>query len=391
MPSQAARLQRLPQYVFSVIGERIRELQKQGVSIARLDIGSPDLPPPDFVIEALQRSAHNPRSHGYSGYRGTASFREAVARYYQRRFDVDLNPETEVLPLIGSKEGIVNLCLAFLDEGDISLIPDISYPSYAMGAKLAGAQIAWLPMRPENQFLPDLSAVEEPTLSRAKFLWVNYPNNPTGVSADLSFYEQALRFCVQNDILLISDNPYVDLTFDDYSAPSALQVAKTPQERSHIVEFMSLSKTYNMAGWRLGAAVGAPEVLSALLKVKSNMDSGHFLPIYDAGSAALNDVSAEWIYSRNAIYQKRRDTILSALSDLGLQADKPTGALYIWASPIDLEPLVYIEQALTHAHVSLAPGEAYGPGGSAYIRISLSVADDELEQALQRLRQWRGR
>lgn len=390
MLAQATRLQRLPQYIFSVIGERIRELQSQGISIARLDIGSPDLPPPDFVVDELERSARNPHHHGYSGYRGTATFRESVARYYQRRFAVQLDPETEVLPLIGSKEGIVNLCLAFLDVGDVALIPDISYPSYAMGARLAGAEICWLPLNEANNFIPNLNAISPEKLARAKFLWLNYPNNPTGVTVDPDFYKEAIQFCIEHKILLISDNPYVDLTFDDYIAPSVLEFAHTSDVRAHIIEFMSLSKTYNMGGWRLGAAVGSPAILSALLKIKSNMDSGHFLPIYDAGVFALDNTTDSWIQSRNYIYQKRRDRILSALPSLGLSAHKPVGTLYIWAKPLHLRPLDYVEQALLHAHVSLAPGEAYGPGGNDYIRISLSIADDALEQALDRLRQWYG-
>jgi LL-diaminopimelate aminotransferase len=360
-------------------------MQAQGADVIRLDIGSPDMPPPDLVIEALARSAHHPDHHSYSGYRGTANFREAVACYYEQRFGVVVNPETEVLPLLGSKEGIVNLCLAYLDKGDTALVPDIGYPSYSQGARLAGGEVCWIPIREENGFLPDLDTVEAGIADHAKLIWVNYPNNPTGTTVDINFYARLVEYCRAHDLLLASDNPYVDVTFDGYVGLSALQV---PDAKSYAVEFLSLSKTYNMGGWRLGAAVGSAQALENLLRVKSNVDSGHFRPIYDAGSAALLHTPRMWIDERNLVYQARRDRVLEVLPDIGLRAHKTKGSLYLWAKVERGDGRTYVQEALNSAHVSFAPGSEYGPGGEQYIRISLSVPDDRLELALSRLKAW---
>jgi LL-diaminopimelate aminotransferase len=385
MPAPAERINRLPPYVYDVIGEKIRRMQQQGIDVYRLDIGNPDMPPPDVVIEALAESARNPNNHGYSGYRGIPAFRQAVARYYERHFGVKLNPDTEVLPLLGSKEGIVNLSLAYLDRGDISLVPDVGYPSYAMGAFLAGAEVEWLPVRAAADFLPDWSAVSPAVLKRAKLLWVNYPNNPTGAVADVAFYERALEFCKQHGLLLVSDNPYNDIVFDGYFAPSPLQI---PGAKEHTLEFMSLSKTYNMAGWRMGAAVGSPEAVSRLLQVKSNVDSGHFTPMYEAASVAMDEIPDAWIAERNQVYQRRRDKVMQALGASGLEADTPKATLYIWARSVAMPASEYIERALSEAHISFGPGAAYGPGGEEYVRISISVPDERLDKAMSSLVKW---
>lgn len=385
MPEISDRLRNLPPYFFALIGQRMREMQERGLDIVRLDIGNPDMPPPPHVVQTLAESVRNSGKHGYSGYQGTPAFRQAVARYYQRRFGVDLDPDTEVLPLIGSKEGIVNMSLAYLDAGDISLVPDISYPSYATGARLAGAAVYWLPTVASNYYLPEIDATPDDIASRAKVLWVNYPNNPTGATVDIGFYNKLTRFCLKNDILLLSDNPYVDVTFDGYQACSALSAENA---KACTVEFVSFSKTFNMAGWRLGAAVGNAAALRTLLQVKSNVDSGHFQAIYDAGIAALDHTPQSWIDERNAVYRRRRDRILEALPEIGLVADKPKGTLYIWAHATQIASQEYIERALTEAHVALAPGEAYGKGGKNYIRLSVGVSDDRLDQALGQLKSW---
>lgn len=385
MPSASDRLKKLPPYVFAVISQRLRELQQQGVQIIRLDIGSPDLPPADFVVDALYQSARGENNHGYSGYSGTPEFREAIARYYDKRFSVSLNPETEVLPLIGSKEGIVNLSLAYLDRGDIALVPAIGYPAYGMGTLLAGAEICYVDMPASNGFLVDVDSIDPEVAKAAKLLWINYPNNPTGVVADLDYYRRVVEFCDKYDILLASDNPYCDITFDDYVAPSVLQVDGA---KDVAVEFMSMSKSHNMAGWRLGAAVGSAKALKLLLQIKSNVDSGHFRSIYDAGIVAIDQTTDDWMVERNHVYARRRDIIMQAINDIGLSAENPKGTLYIWAKVLDMPAEVYVEQALTHAHVSLAPGEAYGPGGTGYIRISLSIDDDLITEAVRRLRDW---
>jgi LL-diaminopimelate aminotransferase len=386
MPVRAERLQNLPPYVFAVISQRIRQMHQKGLDVIRLDIGSPDLPPHQMVIDALSQSANNPNNHGYSGYTGTPAFREAVARYYQRRFDVELNPDTEVLPLLGSKEGIVNLSLAYLGHGDISLVPDIGYPAYGMGARLAGADIYEMHLSPDNDFLPKLNTIPEKIRQQAKLLWVNYPNNPTGAVASLDFYNTVVEFCADHDVLLASDNPYCDITYDDYTAPSALQADSA---KAHTIEFMSMSKTFNMAGWRLGAAVGSADALKNLLRVKSNVDSGHFKAIYDAGIVALDNVSDDWQEERNCVYQRRRDQLIAALPDIGLEAYSPKATLYVWAKTIDgTAPETYIEQALSEAQVSIAPGAAYGSGGTDYLRLSLTVPDDRLEEGIKRLKAW---
>mgnify|MGYP005845093409 FL=1 len=386
MPAPAKRLQQLPPYFFAVLGQRIQELLAQGKDIINLDVGSPDMPPPPAVIEALTESARKPNHHGYTGYRGTSSFRQAVARYYQRRFGVDLDPEREVLPVIGTKEGIVNLALAYLDKGDVVLVPDVGYPSYAMSARLAGAEIYWMRVSEHPQYLFDVDLIPKAAARRAKLLWVNYPNNPTGAVATLEYYARLLEFCLEHDILLVSDNPYVEVTYDGYRGISLLQAARA---KNYAIEFMSLSKTYNMGGWRLGAAVGNADALRTLLQVKSNVDSGHFRAVYDAASVALDTTSNDWLAARNAVYARRRDQILEALPSIGLRADKPLGAIYIWAQVADGDGARYVDEALHRAGVALAPGEAYGPGGKHFVRISLSVADHRLAEAIARLQRWR--
>jgi LL-diaminopimelate aminotransferase len=385
MPQASQRLQNLPPYVFSVIGDQIRQMTLDGADVIRLDIGNPDLPPPDSVVSALSQSAQHSQNHGYTGYRGLPGFRQAMAEYYKNRFQVDLHPDRQVLPVIGSKEGIVNLALAYLGAGDVALVPDIGYPSYAMGAQLAGGDVYSYKLDASNRFIPDLASIPADILRRAKILWLNYPNNPTGATVSVETYDEVRAFCHEHDILMASDNPYMDVTYDDYDAPSALQ---NLTETSHTVEFFSFSKSYNMAGWRLGAALGSAEALKNLLSIKSNIDSGHFKPIYEAGIQALNTPQS-WLDDRNQTYQKRRDTILSALPHLGLEADCPKGSLYVWAKILNgMTSSAYTQSARKDAHVSLAPGDAYGSGGNGYVRISLGVPQSRLEQALDRLRNW---
>ncbi len=385
IPAPANRLKTLPPYAFAVLTQRVRELNAQGMDVIGLDIGSPDMPPPDSVIEALEESANHPGHHSYGGYKGTAEFRAAIAEYYRYRFGVTLNPETQVMPLIGSKEGIVNLNLAYLDRGDLSLVPEIGYPSYTLGAHLAGADVFEIPVSETGGYLPEFDAIPADTLARAKILWVNYPNNPTGATAELDFYQHAVDFCNQHNLLLASDNPYVEVTFDGYIAGSALQAENA---MDCTIEFMSFSKSYNMAGWRLGAAVGSAEAIKTLLQIKSNMDSGHIRPIYDAGVIAIEQVSRKWIDQRNAVYQHRRDMILEALPEIGLTAQKPKGSLYIWAHVQNGDGASYAEQAISHAHVSVAPGDIYGAAGKNYVRLSVGIPDDRLEEALTGLKRW---
>ncbi|GIK27452.1 MAG: aminotransferase class I/II-fold pyridoxal phosphate-dependent enzyme [Chloroflexi bacterium] len=385
MTQPANRLDRLPAYVFAVIGDRLRAMQAAGVDVIRLDIGSPDAPPPDHVIQRLGQAALDPTIHGYSGYRGHPAFRQAIARYYKRRFGVTINPDTEVLPLLGSKEGIVNLTLAYCDTGDAVLIPSVGYPSYMQSARLAGSDIEWVPVDVENGYLADLSRVSDAAAQRSKLLWLNYPNNPTGAVAPFDYLQDAVAWSASRDVLLAFDNPYCEVTFDGYVAPSIMQVDGA---KDTAIEFISLSKSHNMAGWRLGAAVGSKQTIDTLLKVKSNFDSGHFNAIYLAGQAALDDTPQSWIDARNHVYQLRRDKLMAALPEIGLRGDLPKATLYVWATPDKLNASDYVEKALVEAHVSLAGGAAYGPDGTDWIRFSIGVPDDQFDDAIRRLKEW---
>lgn len=383
MPTVAKRISNLPVYVFATISRQVTDLLNQGKPVLRLDMGSPDMPPPAAVIEKLKSVASEDGSHGYSGYRGTPIFRRAVAQYYKNRFGVDLDPETEILPLIGSKEGIVNLCLAYLDDESSIAIPSISYPAYEMAAILSETAIVSLPL--DSNYLPDLSTYQHQ--KNTKIIWINYPNNPTGAVISLDQLQQLVDFCNEHDVLLASDNPYAEITFDGYNAPSALQAHDAKRST---IEFMSLSKTYNMAGWRIGAAVGNATAIKNLLHVKSNMDSGHFKAVYAAGACALTDTLQSWIQDRNSIYQSRRDRIVDALGNLGFQVHKPSGAMYVWAKlphPYS-DDVEYVQRLLNEAYVSVAPGSAYGSVGQGFIRLSLGIPEAQLEEALERMASW---
>ncbi|MBN1402016.1 MAG: aminotransferase class I/II-fold pyridoxal phosphate-dependent enzyme, partial [Anaerolineae bacterium] len=323
----ADRLAHLPPYVFASVEKLIAAERAKGVDVINLGIGSPDLAPPQFIIDALCESASRSDTHGYAGYFGIPALLQALADYYGRRFGVELDPQREIQPLIGSKEGLANSNLAFVDPGDLVLVPDPGYPTYAMGALLAGGSSYPMPLTEEHDFLVDFDAIPAEVAHRAKLLWLNYPNNPTGAVAPLDFLRRAVDFARAHDILICFDNPYCDLTFDGYVAPSILQV---PGAKDVALEFNSLSKTYNMAGWRIGMAVGNAQAVEALTTVKTHIDSGIFRPIQAAAVAALNG-DQSWLQERNRIYQRRRDIIMSWLPQLGMSARPPKGALYIWA------------------------------------------------------------
>lgn len=387
-PLLAERLQKVPAYPFAAISNRVRQLKTQGFDIIQLDIGSPDLPPPPVCIDALCESAANPQKHGYGGFSGTPELRQAFASYYSRRFGVSLDPEHEVLPLLGSKEGIVNIHLALINPGDIVLVPDPCYIAYQRAPILAGGHPYPVPLDPTRHFLPALEQIPADVLQRARLLWINYPNNPTGAVATLDDYEQIVAFCRKNSILLCSDNPYADVTFDGAYAPSVLEVAGA---KDLSVEFNSISKTFNMAGWRIGVCVGNSSMIDALLQIKSNIDSGLFNVIQDAASIALTDVSDSWIRSRNRVYEERRDIVTSNLHRIGLHADVPLGGLYIWAAVDSGTDETYVRGALEEAHVSLSPGSIYGSSGRNYVRISLVVNSVRMLEAMNRLATWHGR
>jgi len=376
----------LKPYFFAGLKTVIAELQAKGMDVIRLDMGSPDLPPASFIIETLVESARNPKKHGYSPAGGSAGFLKAVSTYYKRRFDVDIDPATEALALIGSKEGLFNLNHTFLDPGDMVLLPDPYYPVYLAGAQLADARYHFMPLLKENNFLPDFDAIPEEVASEAKIMWLNYPNNPTGAVAGLDFFKKAVAFAKKYDILIAHDAPYCDLCFDGYEAPSILEVEGA---KDVAVEFNSLSKTYNMAGWRIGMAVGNKEAIRLLANYKSQIDSSIFMPIMDAGQAALTSDQA-WLEGRNKIYEERRNVVYQGLKEAGFEVDLPKAALYVWAKlpPKFDDPVKFCADLLNDTGVSMTPGVVYGPSGKDYIRISIVIPTDRITEAIDRLKDW---
>ena len=382
----AQRVANLPPYIFAGLEKRITQMISEGRDVIRLDIGSPDQPPSPQIIESLYQSAKDPTHHGYAGFFGTPQLRKAIADHTMRRFGVELDPKTQVLPLIGSKEGIFNLAWAYVDPGDVVLIPDPGYPTYTSGARLAGGEIYYVPLEEKRGWLPDLDAIPAEQLGRAKILWMNYPNNPTTATASLEFFERALAFARKNDVLLIHDNPYAEVCFDGYVAPSLLQV---PGAKQYAVEFNSLSKSHNMGGWRVGMATGNPEAIGALSRLKTNIDSGIFRAVQDAATEALNG-DQEWLSERNEVYAKRRDIVLKALPEAGMSADKPKSTIYVWARiPAGFTSADFANQLLDKADVSITPGTAFGQHGEGYVRISLGQKTERIKEAMKRVKNFR--
>lgn len=386
IPSE--RIADLKPYFFAQLNNRISELRKNGVDVIRLDMGSPDLPPEDFIIESLVDSARRSDSHGYTAMGGIPAFHKAVADYYQRRYGVELDPQKETLALIGSKEGLFNLSQVILNPGDSVLVPDPGYPVYASSAKIAGAIPHPIPLLLQNGFLPKFEDIPTDIARRAKMLWLNYPNNPTGVSASIGFFSEAVKFARDFDILIAHDAPYMEITFSGTLAPSILQV---PGAKEICVEFNSLSKTYNMAGWRLGMAVGNPEVLALLHTYKSQVDSSQFLPILQAGIIALTG-DQEWISGRNEIYRKRRDIVVDGLNNSNLVVDTPSAGLYVWFSTSDRfkSSAAFCDTLLEETGVSITPGSVYGEYGEGFARISLVTETSRIAEAMDRLAKWVG-
>ncbi|HEC34533.1 MAG TPA: aminotransferase class I/II-fold pyridoxal phosphate-dependent enzyme [Chloroflexi bacterium] len=384
----AERLGNLPPYVFAAIGRQVQALQEKGVDVIRLDIGSPDLPPPAAVVETLYRSARDPHNHGYGGFFGQPALRKAIADYYSRRFGVELDPESEVLPLIGSKEGIFHLPMAFVDAGDVVLAPDPGYPTYRVSTQLVDGELYLMPLLAEDGFLPDLNAIPGEVLARARVLWLNYPNNPTTAVAADEFFRRAVDFAREHDILLAHDNPYAETAWDGYVPPSLLQV---PGAREVAVEFNSLSKTYHMAGWRVGMVVGNAEVIGALARLKTNVDSGLFRAVQNAAVTALSTTDEAWLVERNETYRVRRRAVTEALDRMGLWYAPSSATLYVWTRvPGGMMSARFASDLLEGAGVSLAPGTAFGPHGEGYVRISLVQPVARLEEAMARWKQWMG-
>ncbi|HCS39295.1 MAG TPA: LL-diaminopimelate aminotransferase [Anaerolineaceae bacterium] len=380
------RISSFEPYFFASLGNKLAALKASGMDVIRLDMGAPDLPPEDFIIDALVKNARRSDTHSYTATGGSLEFKKAVADYYMDRFEVSLDPKTEIIGLIGSKEGVFNLSQVILNPGDVALVPDPGYPVYSASGIIAGAEIYNVPLESKNDFLPDLNAIPADILKRAKLLWLNYPNNPTGAVASMTFFEQVVLFAREHRILIAHDAPYTDVCFDGYNAPSLMQI---PGARDVAIEFNSLSKTYNMAGWRLGMAVGNADVIDYLFNYKSQMDSSTFAPIYSAGIAALTG-DQSWLEGRNLTYKKRRDLIVKGLRQAGFTLETPKAAIYVWAAlpKGEIDSVAYCARMLEETGVSTTPGTVYGPHGEGYLRISLGTATDRVEQAMQRIVKW---
>jgi LL-diaminopimelate aminotransferase len=382
MPELAKRIEKLPPYLFAEISKKIAEKRAQGVDVISFGIGDPDLPTPDYILDSMIEASRDPANHRYPESEGLPELHEAIARWYDRRFGVELNPATEVLPLIGSKEGIGHIALCFIDAGDVALVPDPGYPVYGVGTLLAGGELYFLPLTEENEFLPDLDAVPDDVARRAKVLWLNYPNNPTGAVADMEFFERAVAFAKRHNVAILHDGPYSEVAFDGYRPVSFLEV---PGAKDVGIEFHSLSKSYNMTGWRIGMAVGNAQIIDALMRVKSNLDSGIPQAIQRMAITAL-DGPQDCIGEHNAIYERRRDRLVAALNKLGLRLQPPKASLYLWARvPEGTTSVQFATRLLDEVGVVVTPGIGYGPTGEGYVRLSLTIPDERLEEGVRRM------
>jgi LL-diaminopimelate aminotransferase len=380
------RLERIPPYLFAELERKIAAKREEGIDVISLGIGDPDLPTYEPIVAAAQRAVADPSTHQYPSNRGRREFREAVAAFYERRFGVTLDPETEVMPAIGAKECIFNLNLAFLDPGEVALASDPGYPVYTGGPLLAGAEAALMPLVPEEGFAPDLDAISSETLAKARLMFLNYPNNPTGAVVPEDLFERAVELARAHDVLVVHDNAYSETTYDGYVAPSFMETAGAKEIG---VEVFSLSKGYNMTGWRCAAIVGNAEAIAQYWRLKSNIDSGLFEAVQLAGAAALGPDLDEHVKGMNAHYRRRRDLVCEALGQAGVQVSPPKGTIYVWA-PIPEgfgSSAAYCEHVLERAAVVVSPGSAYGPSGEGFFRISLTTPDERLLEAVERLRQ----
>lgn len=376
----AKRIETLPPYLFAKLDEKLAAKRAEGVDVISLGVGDPDLPTPPHVVEAMRRAVTDPATHRYPSYWGSLEFRTAVAAWYGRRFGVELDPRTEVMALIGSKEGIGHVAFAYLDPGDEALIPDPGYPVYGVSTRLAGGTPVSLPMPADDGFVPDLAAA--PVTERTRAMWLGFPSNPTAAVADLPVLENAVAFARQHDLVLLHDAAYCEITFDGYVAPSVLQV---PGAKDVALEFGSTSKSYNMTGWRIGWAAGSADAIAALGVVKTNLDSGQFTAVQRAAIAALEGPQ-EHLDELRATYQRRRDLVVGTLNGLGWSLKPPLGSCYVWAPVPDGETSAsFADRLLDEAGVFVAPGSGYGAHGEGYVRFSLTVPDDRLAEAMDRL------
>lgn len=382
--SKASRLEKLPPYLFAELDRAKRQLREKGVDVIDLGVGDPDVPTPTPIIEQLAISAKKPCNHRYPSYEGLLSFREEASRWYGHRFGVTLDPEAEIVTLIGSKEGIAHISLGLLNPGDVALIPDPAYPVYQAGAIFAGATPHYVPLTDENGFLPCLQDIPSEVATKAKLIWLNYPNNPTGASVEIDFFEELVEFAHKFNIIICHDLAYSELSYGDYCAPSLLEVAGA---KELAVEFHTLSKSFCMTGWRIGFAVGNKDLLNALKEVKTNVDSGAFQAVQEAGIKALK-LQADLIPGIKEIYQQRRDFLARGLQDLGWKISLPRATFYLWIKvPVNCTSFEFAQILLNRCGIVVTPGIGFGPAGEGYIRIAFTIHEDRLKEAIDRLRE----
>ena len=377
------RLEAMPPYMFAELERKVEEKRKAGIDIISLGIGDPDLPTFPGTVEAMQAAVADPKNQKYPSNRGREEFRNAVAAFYADSFEVDLDPETQIIPALGSKECLYNLCFAFLDPGDVALASDPGYPVYTGGPVLAGAEPVLVSLDPAREFAPDFDAIPEEALKAARLLFLNYPNNPTGAVVPDGVFARAIELAREYDFLVVHDNAYSEIVFDDYAAPSFLS---TPGAFEVGVEVYSLSKGHNMTGWRCGAIVGNTEAIETYWRLKTNVDSGMFEAIQMAGAEAMT-ASQEPVREMCEVYQRRRDLVVEALQEIGIEAEAPKATIYVWAPvPDGFTSTSFAEYALEEAAVIVSPGSLYGPTGEGFFRISLTTPDDQITEAVQRIR-----
>ena len=377
------RLESLPPYLFKEIDRQKEEVRKQGVDIIDLGVGDPDMPTPPHIIEALNKAAIDPANHRYPSYSGMGDFNEAVARWYKRRFNVDLDYENEVVTLIGSKEGIAHIPLAFINTGDLALVTSPGYPVYHIGVQFAGGQAYFMDLLKENDFLPDLNAVPVEIADKAKMMFINYPNNPTSAVAKKSFFQEVVTFAESHNIIVCHDAAYTEMAFDGYRPISFLEVEGA---KAVGIEFHSLSKTYNMTGWRIGFAVGREEIIQALGQIKSNIDSGAFQAVQVAGIAALED-NQDCVDNMNKVYTERRDILVDGLVELGLSVEKPRATFYVWIEvPKGYNSAEFTSHLLSKGGIVVTPGNGFGEAGEGYVRMALTVDKERMKEAIERIK-----
>jgi len=379
------RVEQLPPYLFVEISRKIAEKKARGEEVVSFGIGDPDIPTPPHIIERLCQASQDPANHRYPETDGLPELRKVIAEWYQQRFDVSLDPDKEVLPLWGAKDGIAHIAFCLIDRGDIALVPDPGYPVYSIGTMFAGGRSYYLPLRERDNFLPDLSIIPDYILKQARLLWINYPNNPTGAVAGLDFFNRVAHFARKHNLLVCHDGPYTEVAFDGYNPVSFLQ-ADGAKEIG--IEFHSLSKSFNMTGWRIGMVVGNATVINALLRFKSNIDSGIPQAIQYAAIEAFTGPQ-DCIAEHNAIYQRRRDLIIDVLNNIGLEAKTPKASLYIWAKvPQGYTSTEFATVLLDEVGVVVTPGTGYGKHGEGYVRLSLTIPDVQLVKGLSLLSKW---